>query len=77
MFVRLDYLRLGQVLGEIRERKQLTEEYGAAYTAEGVSTLAGSRLYTSMPDTDDVVDDALARCAEVLENATPVAGSGP
>jgi len=74
MFVKLDYLRLRQVLREIKRRKQLMEEYGAAYMAEGIVTLAGSRLYTSLADTDEVIDDALARFARVLENATPVAG---
>jgi hypothetical protein len=29
-------------------------------TAHGIITLAGSRLYTSMADTDAVIDDALA-----------------
>ena len=31
------------------------------YIAAGVITLAGSRLYTSMADTDDVIDDAVAK----------------
>ncbi len=42
-------------------RKHVMEEMGAAMTAEGIITLAGSRLYTSMADTDEVVDDALER----------------
>ena len=33
---------------------------------EGVITLAGSRIYTSMADTDEVVDDALAGFARVF-----------
>jgi hypothetical protein len=37
------------------------EELGAAMMVEGIISLAGSRLYTSMADTDDVVDDALER----------------
>jgi glutamate-1-semialdehyde 2,1-aminomutase len=39
---------------------------GAAYTANGLITLAGSRMYTSMADTDDVIDDALERFERVL-----------
>jgi hypothetical protein len=39
---------------------------GAAYTANGVITLAGSRMYTSMADTDAVIDDALERFEHVL-----------
>ena len=34
---------------------------GAAYTANGIITLAGSRMYTSMADTDEVINDALDR----------------
>jgi len=29
-------------------------------------TLAGSRMYTSMADTDEVIDDAIARFENVL-----------
>jgi len=35
------------------------EEMGAVYMVEGIVTLAGSRMYTSMADTDEVVDEAL------------------
>jgi len=49
-------------------RKHMMEEMGAAYMASGIVTLAGSRMYTSMADTDEVVDDALQRFAEVLGN---------
>ena len=67
MFIKLDYLRILSVLKGIKSRKHAMEEYGAAYTAEGIITLAGSRLYTSMADTDDVIDDALVRFRRVLE----------
>lgn len=53
---------------QLMQRKKMAEEMGAAYTAEGVITLAGSRLYTSMADTDDVVDDAVERFRRVLSN---------
>jgi hypothetical protein len=42
------------------------EQMGAAYTANGIITLAGSRLYTSMADTDAVIDDALERFDRVF-----------
>jgi hypothetical protein len=42
------------------------EELGAALAAHGIITLAGSRLYTSMADTDEVIDDALARFDQVF-----------
>ncbi len=51
---------------QLMQRKKMAEEMGAAYTAEGVITLAGSRLYTSMADTDEVVDDAVERFRRVL-----------
>ena len=68
MFIKLDYLRILKVLKEIKARKHAMEEYGAAYTAEGIITLAGSRLYTSMAETDDVIDDALVRFERVMNN---------
>jgi glutamate-1-semialdehyde 2,1-aminomutase len=50
-----------KLLRENKARKRLMEQLGAAYAAHGVITLAGSRLYTSMADTDAVIDDALDR----------------
>ena len=69
MFVKLDWLRILSVMKEIKARKAAMEEYGAAYAAEGLVTLAGSRLYTSAADTDAVIDDALARFERVLSQA--------
>ena len=51
---------------ELKPRKHMMEEMGAAYMSQGLVTLAGSRLYTSMADTDDVIDDALNRFETVL-----------
>lgn len=45
---------------QVGPRRHMLEEMGAAFTAEGMITLAGSRLYTSMADTDEVIDEALA-----------------
>jgi glutamate-1-semialdehyde 2,1-aminomutase len=56
-----------KVMREAQERRHMMEEMGAAYTAHGIVTLAGSRLYTSMADTDEVVDDALGRFESVLK----------
>ena len=55
-----------RLLKELKPRKHMMEEMGAAYMASGLVTLAGSRMYTSMADTDDVIDDALARFEAVL-----------
>lgn len=57
---------------EVGPRKHMLEEMGAAFTAEGVMTLAGSRLYTSMADTDEVIDDALARFDRVFRGVEGV-----
>jgi glutamate-1-semialdehyde 2,1-aminomutase len=51
---------------ELKPRKHMLEEMGAAYMAEGLVTLAGSRMYTSLADTDAVIDDALERFDRVL-----------
>lgn len=53
-------------------RHKHAEEIGAAYTAEGIIALAGSRLYTSMADTDDVIDTAVAGFTRAMENLAPV-----
>ena len=57
-----------KALLEAKERKFMIEEMGAAFMAEGIITLAGSRLYTSMADTDEVIDDALERFERVLSS---------
>lgn len=55
-----------QQLMELGARKIMLEEMGAAYTAEGIITIAGSRIYTNAADTDAVIDDALQRFERVL-----------
>ena len=55
-----------KLLKENKPRKQLMEHMGAAYASHGIISLAGSRLYTSMADTDEVIDDALARFDQVF-----------
>ncbi len=57
---------------KVAERKDIAEEMGAAYTAEGMITLAGSRLYSSMADTDEVVEEALAGFARALRSVEGV-----
>ena len=48
----------------IRQREM--EHIGAAYMAEGLVTLAGSRLYTSAAYTEEMIDDVLSRFDRVL-----------
>ena len=54
-------------LKEIKIRKHMMEEMGAAYMMEGIVTLAGSRMYTSMADTDEVIDEALQGFERVFQ----------
>jgi len=61
-----------KTLKEIKSRRHMIEEMGAAYMANGLITLAGSRMYTSMADTDEVIDDALEGFEEVLSNVEGV-----
>jgi len=68
MFVKISYLKIRSVLKEIKARTHAMEEMGAAYMAEGIVTLAGSRMYTSLADTDEVIDDALVKFESVFDN---------
>jgi glutamate-1-semialdehyde 2,1-aminomutase len=58
--------KIPAVLNETSVRKKEMEHMGAAYMAEGLVTLAGSRLYTSAAYTDDLIDDALKRFERVF-----------
>jgi glutamate-1-semialdehyde 2,1-aminomutase len=71
MFVKVNLKRpwtLPRALKEIKIRKHMMEEMGAAYMAEGIVTVAGSRMYISSADTDEIIDDALARFENVFQN---------
>jgi glutamate-1-semialdehyde 2,1-aminomutase len=57
----LDLKNPEKLFAEMKPRKNMIEEMGMAYMACGMITLAGSRMYTSMADTDDVIDDALLK----------------
>lgn len=62
----LDFKNPMKIARELKPRTHMMEEMGAAFMAQGLITLAGSRMYTSMADTDQVVDDALGRFETVL-----------
>jgi glutamate-1-semialdehyde 2,1-aminomutase len=64
----LDTKNLIRLLREIKPRKHMMEEMGAAYMSQGVVTLAGSRMYTSMADSDEIIDEALNRFETVLSS---------
>jgi len=64
----LDFKNPLKLLREVKPRKHMMEEMGAAYMSQGLITLAGSRMYTSLADTDAVIDDALNRFEDVLSS---------
>jgi glutamate-1-semialdehyde aminotransferase len=51
-------------------KRKRVEEFGAALTAKGVITLAGSRIYTSMADDEETLDATLRAFDDVLGNLT-------
>ena len=62
----LDFRHPLRLKRELKPRKHMLEEMGAAYMSQGLITLAGSRMYTSMADTDEVIDEALRKFEIVL-----------
>jgi len=62
----LDFGNPIKLARELKPRKHMIEEMGAAYMSQGLITLAGSRMYTSMADTDKIIDEALAKFEVVL-----------
>ncbi len=60
--------KIPSVLSATSARKKEMEHMGAAYMAEGLVTLAGSRLYTSAAYTPELIDDALTRFDRVFAN---------
>ena len=56
------------IFRKIPERQKYIEQFGAALTANGVITLAGSRIYTSMADNDETIAQTLNAFEEVFSN---------
>lgn len=76
MHFSIDWGKPWQIPGILRQtslRKQEMEHMGAAYMAEGIVTLAGSRLYTSAAYTDDMLPDILSRFKNVFMNTAKLA----
>ena len=51
---------------QLATRTELLAQMSMAFTAEGLITVAGSRLFTSLADTDQVVDEALTAFERVF-----------
>ena len=64
----LDFRNPLKIARELKPRKHMMEEMGAAYTSQGIITLAGSRMYTSMADTNQVIDETLEGFEVVLSS---------
>ena len=68
MHYQINWKKPWEILGETGVRQKEMEHMGAAYMAEGLVTLAGSRLYTSAAYTPKMIDQALACFDRVFEN---------
>ncbi len=69
MHFSIDWSKVWQIPGVLDAtniRKKEMTHMGAAYMAEGLVTLAGSRLYTSAAYTEEDIDDALSRFDRVF-----------
>jgi len=62
------FWRIPGLMKEIKERKIVMEEMGAAYMAEGIVTLAGSRLYTSAAYNESMIRQAVAAFERVFSD---------
>ncbi len=58
--------KVPEVLKQTDIRRKEMEHIGAAYTAEGIITLAGTRLYTSAAYDEAMIDDVLTRFDRVF-----------
>lgn len=67
----LDFRKPLKLARELKPRRHMIEQMGAAYMSQGLITLAGSRMYTSLADTDEVIDEALRRFDNVLSSIQP------
>ncbi|MCL2107652.1 MAG: aminotransferase class III-fold pyridoxal phosphate-dependent enzyme, partial [Oscillospiraceae bacterium] len=71
MHFAIDWMKPWGIPGVLKAtsvRKKEMEHMGAAYMAEGIVTLAGSRLYTSAAYTPELIQEALNRFEKVFAN---------
>jgi glutamate-1-semialdehyde 2,1-aminomutase len=60
--------KIAGIINETSVRKREMEHMGAAYMAEGIVTLAGSRLYTNAAYEDEMLPDILTRFERIFQN---------
>jgi glutamate-1-semialdehyde 2,1-aminomutase len=66
--------QLPKILKETGRRQKEMEHMGAAYMAEGIVTLAGSRLYTSAAYDEEMIDDLIGRFDRVFAKCGKLEG---
>lgn len=64
--------KIPEILKQTGIRQKEMEHMGAAYMAEGIVSLAGSRLYTSAAYTEAMIDEVLTRFDRVFANCGPL-----
>ena len=75
MHFKVDWKRpwtIPHVLKETGRRQTEMQYMGAAYMAEGLVTLAGSRLYTSSAYTEEDIDECIRRFDKVLSQCEKI-----
>ncbi|MCM1285923.1 MAG: aminotransferase class III-fold pyridoxal phosphate-dependent enzyme [Acetobacter sp.] len=75
MHFKVDWKHPWTIINTLKQtgiRQKEMQHMGAAYMAEGIVTLAGSRLYLSAAYTDEMVDDLLVRFERVFKNCVKI-----
>ena len=75
MHFKIDWKKPWTIPGVLKQtdiRRVEMEHIGAAYMAEGIVTLAGSRLYTSAAYTEEDIDEVLRRFERVFANCEKI-----
>lgn len=75
MHFHIDWSKLWEVPDVLKQtsiRQKEMEHIGAAYMAEGIVTLAGSRLYTNAAYTEEDIDDLIGRFDRVFSKCGPL-----
>ena len=68
----LKFWKLPGMIKELYHRKDVMVHLGAAFMAEGLVTVGGSRMFTNAMFTEEIIDDALARFERVFQNVEGV-----
>ncbi|MCG8634431.1 MAG: aminotransferase class III-fold pyridoxal phosphate-dependent enzyme [Desulfobacterales bacterium] len=66
------FWELPKKVKELYHRKDVMVKMGAAFMAEGLVTVGGSRMFTNAAFTEEIIDDALVRFDRVFRNVQNV-----